>query len=137
MTVYVDTSVTLRVLFHEPHPLSGWGKWTAAYASRIWHTEALRTLDRARLLAAIDDPQVVQLRRDIELIHSVFHIIPVTERILARAGEAFPTVVGTLDAIHLASALHLRDTLGLDTFLTHDAQLAAAAIASGLTVQGL
>jgi len=136
MRVYVDTSVTLRVLFRELNALPDWGQWTDAYASRIWHTEALRTLDRCRLLSAIDDPQVVQLRRDIELVHSVFHVIPVTERILSRAGEAFPTVVGTLDAIHLASAMHIRDTVGLDVFLTHDAQLAAVAAASGFMVQG-
>jgi len=136
MRVYVDTSVTLRVLFHEPNPLPGWGRWTEAYASRIWHTEALRTLDQARLMAAIDDRQVVQLRRDIDLVHSVFHVIPVTERILARAGESFPTVVGTLGAIHLATALHVRDTVGLDAFLTHDTQLAAVAAASGFAVQG-
>ena len=43
---------------------------------------------------------------------------------------------GTLDAIYLASAMHIRDTLGLDAFLTHDAQLAAVAAASGFAVQG-
>ena len=104
MRVYVDTSVTLRVLFREPDPLPEWGQWTEAYASRLWHTEALRTLDRLRLMAAIGDKLVVQHRCDIELIQSVFHIIPVTDRILARAGESFPTVIGTLDAIHLAIA---------------------------------
>jgi predicted nucleic acid-binding protein len=134
--VYVDTSVTLRVLFREPDPLPDWGKWTEAYASSIWHTEALRTLDRLRLMAAIDDKLVVERRADIELIHSVLQIIPLSDRTLSRAGESFPTVVGTLDAIHLATALHIRDTVGLDTFLTHDVQLATAAAASGLTVRG-
>jgi predicted nucleic acid-binding protein len=83
------------------------------------------------------DLQVALLRRDIELVHSDFHIIPLTERILVRAGESFPTNIGTLDAIHLATALHLRDTTGLDRFLTHDAQLATAASASGFTVEGV
>lgn len=94
-------------------------------------------MDRTRLSSAIDDSQVVQLRRDIELIHGVFHIVAVTERVLARAGESFPTVVGTLDAIHLATAMQIRDTMGVDAFLTHDTQLAAAAAASGFTVQGV
>ena len=137
MKVYVDTSITLRVLFREPHPLHVWGRWTEAYASRLWHTEALRTLDRVRVLAGMTDLQVALLRRDIELVHSDFHIIPLTERILVRAGESFPTNIGTLDAIHLATALHLRDTTGLDRFLTHDAQLATAASASGFTVEGV
>ena len=136
MRVYVDTSVTLRVLFREPDPLPEWGQWTEAYASRLWHTEALRALERLRLMAAIDDELVVQHRVDIELIYSVLHIIPLTDRILIRAGESFPTVVGTLDAIHLATAIQIRDTVGLDAFLTHDTQLATAAAASGFTVQG-
>jgi predicted nucleic acid-binding protein len=137
MKVYVDTSVTLRVLFREPKPLPVWGKWTEAYASRLWLTEALRTLDRVRGLAGMTDSQVALLRRDIDLVHSDFHIIPLTERILARAGESLPTIIGTLDAIHLATALYLRDTTGLDLFLTHDAQLATAASASGFTVEGV
>jgi len=137
MKVYLDTSVVLRILFGERNPLPKWGQWTIAYSSRIWHTEALRAVDRTRLMAAIDDSQVVQLRRNIELIHSVLHIIPLSERILARAGDSFPTVIGTLDAIHLATALHIRDTAGIDVFLTHDTQLAAAASAAGFTVEGV
>jgi predicted nucleic acid-binding protein len=137
MKVYVDTSVTLRVLFREPNPLPTWGQWTEAYASRIWYTEALRVVDRTRLTAGIDDQQVAQLRRDIDVIHRVFHVLPVSEHVLARAGDAFPTVVGTLDAIHLATAMQLRDAIGLDTFLTHDAQLANAAVASGFIVLGV
>lgn len=137
MRVYVDTSVTLRVLFREPVPLSDWGHWTTAYASRIWHTEALRTLERLRRTSAIDDDQMAQRRCDIELIHSVLHIVPVSESILCRAGETFPTAIGTLDAIHLATAMQVRDSVGLDVFLTHDTQLATAATASGFTVQGV
>ena len=137
MRVYVDTSVTLRVLFREHNPLPVWGRWTEAYASRLWLTEALRTLDRIRHVAGITDPEVALLRHDIELIHGDLHIIPLSDRILSRAGEAFPTIIGTLNAIHLATALHLREAIGLDAFLTHDTQLATAAAASGLAVMGV
>jgi predicted nucleic acid-binding protein len=130
----VDTSVALRVLFQEPDPLPNWGHWTRAYSSRLWRTEALRTVDRARLAGAIDDPQVAQLRHDIEVIHAAFHVLPLTEGILTRAGEAFPTNLGTLDAIHLASALAVPD--GVDALLTHDTQLATAAAALGVEVLG-
>lgn len=137
MKVYIDTSVILRVLLREPNPFPDWGQWKQAYASRLWHTEALRVVDRMRLMAAISDQQVVHLRREIEAIHQALHILPVSERILARAGDAFPTVLATLDAIHLATALQLRDAIGLDAFLTHDAQLATAAAASGFIVHGI
>lgn len=137
MKVYLDTSVVLRVIFHQAGALTTWGQWTTACSSILWHTEALRAVDRARLGGSISDAQVSQLRTDIEVIHDHFTLVPLTERILARAGESFPTVIGTLDAIHLATALHIRDTTGLNIFLTHDTQLATAASASGFTVEGV
>ncbi len=137
MTVYVDTSVILRVLFNEPGRLAGWAQWDEAYASRLWYTEALRVVDRMRLAGSLVDKQVVLLRRDVDRIHQALHIVSVSERILTRAGDAFPTVVGTLDAIHLATALHVREAVAIDAFLTHDGQLAAAAAAVGFLVQGV
>ena len=38
--------------------------------------------------------------------------------------------------IFVFSPIHVRDTTGLDVFLTHDTQLATAASASGLAVEG-
>lgn len=137
MRVYLDTSVAIRVLFREPHPFPGWGQWTEAHTSRIWHTEILRVLDRIRLTTSLSDEEFAIQRSNIELLHSIFHIMPLTEAILARASEAFPTVIGTLDAIHLATALLIRDQVGLDALLTHDTQLATAATAVGLHVQGV
>jgi len=48
MTVYVDTSVVLRILLHEPNPVTIWGQWSKAYSSALWRVEALRTVDRLR-----------------------------------------------------------------------------------------
>jgi predicted nucleic acid-binding protein len=137
MRVYLDTSVILRVLLGDAQRTPEWGKWTHAFSSRLWKTEALRTVDRVRLGGKIDDLQVASLRRDIELVDDALHIVPVTEVILARTGESFPTVVGTLDAIHLASALAVRDSGGLDRLLTHDTQQAIAARSLGLRVDGV
>lgn len=137
MTVYLDTSVVLRVLFRQPHRLAIWGSWKKAYASRLWLTEALRTVDRLRLNGTITDADVAQLRTDIDVIHGTLCVVPVSEAILTRAGEAFPTVLGTLDALHLASALAVGKNDPLDLFLTHDAQLAMAARSVGLGVEGV
>jgi len=136
MKIYLDTSVILRVLLGDPLQTAEWGHWTQAFSSRLWKTEALRTMDRLRLAGTIDDAQVATLRRDIELVNDALHIVPVTESLLARAGESFPTVVGTLDAIHLASALAVRDSVGLDRLLTHDLQQAITARSLGLQVSG-
>ena len=52
-------------------------------------------------------------------------------------GSAEDVPMGTLDAIHLASALAVRDSAGLDRLLTHDAQQAVAARSLGFQVDGV
>jgi predicted nucleic acid-binding protein len=137
MTVYIDTSVILRILFRQPNPVEVWGKWAKALSSNLWRVEALRTVDRLRLSGDLSDEDVADLARDIRLVHETLAIYPVSERILHRAGESFPTVVGTLDAIHLATALAIRENEAIDLLLTHDGQLATAARSVGFTVVGV
>ncbi len=137
MKVYVDTSIAVRVLFGEPRPLPLWGRWTEAYASRLWQIEALRVLERVRREARHADTELIRIRQAIDLVHDHFNIYPITEAVLARAGESFPTPIGTLDALHLSTALRIRDEQGLDAFLTHDVQLASAALSMGFKVQGV
>jgi predicted nucleic acid-binding protein len=136
MTVYLDTSVILRILFREGNPVSVWKKWDKAYSSALWRVEALRTTDRLRLTQEITDIEVAALVREIQVIDDTLAICAIDEKILQRAGETFPTVVGTLDAIHLASALRIREFDALDALLTHDLQLATAARSLGFTVIG-
>jgi uncharacterized protein len=136
MIVYLDTSVVLRVLFKEPNPIDVWGKWEKAFSSALWRVEALRTVDRLRLLHEISDIEVADLVRDVQIIHETFAIHPLDERIMQRASETFPTVVGTLDAIHLATAASIRESQRLDFLLTHDSQLGTAARSLGFRVAG-
>jgi predicted nucleic acid-binding protein len=131
MIVYVDTSVVLRILLHEPNPLGIWGKWNKAYSSALWRVEALRTIDRLRLTHEISDAEVADLVRDIQIIH------PVTNHVFQRASETFPTVVGTLHALHLATALSIREIENVDLLLTHDSQLGTAARSLGFEVMGI
>jgi len=137
VTVYVDTSVVLRALFREPNPIKAWGKWDKGYSSSLWRVEALRTVDRLRLSGNLSDGEVADLTRDIRVVHETLAIHPVSERILQRASESFPTVVGTLDAIHLATALAIREVEKVDCFMTHDLRLSTAARSLGFTVLGI
>ena len=137
MTVDVDTSVVLRVLLHEPNPIGIWGQWNKAYSSALWRVEALRTVDRLRLGREISDTEVAELVREIRITHETLAIHPVTSPVLQRASETFPTVVGTLIAIHLATALSIREIEKVDLLLTHDSQLATAARSLGFEVMGI
>jgi predicted nucleic acid-binding protein len=137
MIVYVDTSIVLRVLLREPNPVRIWGEWKKAYASSVWRVEALRTVDRLRLIHEITDTEVAELVQEIQTVHETFAIYPVTNQILQRASETFPTVVGTPDAIHLATALSIRELETMDCVLTHDAQLGTAAKSLAFRVIGV
>ena len=137
MTAYVDTSVILRILFREPNPVEVWGKWERAFSSNLWRVEALRNVDRLRLSGDLSDEEVADLIRDIRVVHETLAIHPLTERILQRASETFPTVVGTLDAIHLATALAIREVEPIDRLLTHDVRLGTAARSLGFSVLGV
>lgn len=137
MTVYVDTSVVLRILLREPNPVEIWGQWNKAYSSALWRVEALRTVDRLRLTNEISDSEVAELVHEIQITHETIAIHPVTNQIFQRASETFPTVVGTLDAIHLATALSIRQIENIDYLLTHDPQLATAARSLGFEVMGM
>ena len=137
MTVYVDTSVVLRILLREPNPVRIWGQWNKAYSSALWRLEALRTVDRLRLTHEISDTEVAELVREIQITHETFAIHPLANQIFQRASETFPTVVGTLNAIHLATALSIRDIEKLDLLLTHDSQLGTAARSLGFEVMGI
>ena len=61
-----------------------------------------------------------------------------TDTISKKACESFPVILKTLDAIHLASAILWQQQEETDIlFLTHDEQLAKAALAMGFKVLGV
>jgi len=137
MNVYLDTSIVLRILFGEPDPIEIWGKWDRALASNLWRVEAFRTVDRLRLSGNLTDSDVADLADNIRIVDETLWIYPLTEQILHRAGESFPTILGTLDALHLSTALAIREKETIDLFLTHDRQLGTAARSLGFAVMGI
>jgi uncharacterized protein len=136
VTVYVDTSVLLRVVLAEPRRLRSWKAITRPVASDLVRLECLRTIDRARIQLGLEDEEVA-LRREavLEQIDG-FELISLDPPVLERAAEPFPTALSTLDALHLASALLARAELPDLRFATHDRELAVAARAMGFEVLG-
>ena len=132
---YVDSSVVLRVLFDESNRLEGWAR-DDLISSELLRVECLRVIDRARLNGLAEE-RAADLRADaIDLVLRI-PLVAVTVRILDRAAEPFPTTLSALDAIHLATALAVRDEYEDVTLATHDRELGLAARAVGFTVAGL
>ena len=136
MTVYVDSSVLLRVVLAEPGRLRSWKAITRPIASDLVRLECLRTIDRARIRLGLDDEAVALSREAVVEQLETFELISLDPPVLERAAEPFPTVLGSLDALHLASALLVRGELPDLRFATHDRELAIAARAMGFDVLG-
>ena len=135
MTRYVDSSVVLRILFGEPNPLDSWAD-EQPISSELIRVECLRVIDRARLSRGLQDAVAARLRADaLELVARI-PLVALNGQLLARAADPFPTLLRTLDAIHLATALALRDEFPDLSLATHDDELALAARAVGFTVLG-
>lgn len=137
MSVYVDSSVLLRIVLGEPDPLVDWSAVTDPVSSELIRLECLRTIDRARIRLGLDDRHVAQRRADLLEAIDSFTLVPLGATVLDRASEPMPTLLGSLDAIHLASALLVRDQLPGLTFATHDVGLGTAALAVGFKVHGM
>jgi predicted nucleic acid-binding protein len=134
MRVYVDSSVLLRVALGEADALPAWGRIREPISSELIRIECLRTLDRARLQGRLEDPVLARVRADVLEIIDTFTLVVIDDGIKSRAAEPFPTLVRTLDALHLASALTMRASGADLSMATHDRELAIAAEALGFEV---
>jgi uncharacterized protein len=123
--LYLDTSVLGRVLLDEPDTAvirRELGRFERHISSRLLRVELRRLGLRKDMLEYVD-----------ELLSGKV-LIPLDETILAAAETIAPSVVRTLDAIHLATAVRLAGAGQLDALMTYDKQLSEGAREYGITV---
>jgi uncharacterized protein len=124
-SVYVDTSVFGRVMLEEPDKKAiqrDLAQFVWSVASHLLRVELRRVARREDALTEAD-----RILDDVVLI-------PMDEAVLKAAETISPATVGTLDAIHLATAVRLHKAGELDTLMTYDKRLADGAREHGLTV---
>jgi predicted nucleic acid-binding protein len=135
---YVDASVILRLALGQTNGLTEWAKVQRGVSSALITTESLRTLDRLRLRAKLSDSEVATRRSAILSLIASLELVELDVAVLDRASQPMPTELGTLDAIHLATALLWKEMTAADiTLATHDEALGLSAKAHGLAVVGL
>jgi len=135
---YLDSSVLLRVVLGQRNVLREWSRVAEGVVSALAEVECLRTLDRLRLIGTYADAAIAERREAVYRLLDGMEVIEIGHAVLARAAQPLPTPLGTLDAIHLASALLWKERYGRPLAMaTHDAALAIAARASGLSVVGV
>jgi hypothetical protein len=88
-------------------------------------------------VGVLTDEELAQRRMTVYRLLEAVEVVDLSRPILRRASVPFPVPLGTLDALHLATALSWRDARDADlTVATHDQALAMAARSVGLPVIG-
>jgi len=120
--LYLDSSALVKLVVDEPE------------------TEALRAFARGHdllssKLAVVEVPRAARRHgldaRGADIVRKLV-LVEIDEAILEEAARVEPMTLGTLDAMHLSSALFHRERI--DYFVAYDARLVGAATAAGLQV---
>lgn len=138
MIAYIDSSILLRLLLNQKGMFKEYSKIELPVSSLLLKTECLRTIERLKLTGVLDETSYYTVTQQLHESALSFEFIKISQSILGRAGAPMPGPLGTLDAIHLASALVWSEIKGtMPIFLTHDTQLGKAALAMGFKVYGI
>jgi uncharacterized protein len=124
-SAYVDSSALVKLVLEEEE--SGALRQYLALAGPL-ATSILATVEVTRAVARVAPESAAGVAAVLEAIS----LVAFDARIAARAGALKPVGLRTLDAIHLATALELREDL--TAFVSYDDRLSAAALAMGLPV---
>jgi uncharacterized protein len=134
---YIDTSALLRIVLREPGAVDDLRTYDTLVSSELIAVESARTIDRLRNQGILTMEEATERIGVINEWLEAVDLVLLRPPVLSRASEPMPMPVGTLDAIHLATALIWRDRLGpLPQMVTHDAVLGAAARSFGFEVRG-
>jgi predicted nucleic acid-binding protein len=138
VTAYIDTSALLRIVLREAGALDDLRSYERLVSSELIVVESMRTIDRLRLQGALSAEEAAGRLRIVNDWLEAIDLVLIRPPVLSRASEPMPMPLGTLDAMHLATALIWRDRVGpLPAIATHDSMLGTAALAFGFDVLGI
>jgi predicted nucleic acid-binding protein len=139
VTAYAETSAVLRWLFAEEGGEALRATLAAAdkvTSSRLTLIETRRVVRRAEREARITGAQSIDLLAVLAQAVSTWAILEISEEIARRAEDGFPNEpLRTLDAIHLASALFLRQSFPDLVIVSADDRVRLNAALLGFTVE--
>lgn len=134
----MDTSALLRLVLREAGALDELRSCDALVSSELVAVESRRTIDRLRLQGVLTAEVAADRLKVVADWLEAMDLVLLRPAVLSRAGDPLPTPLGTLDAIHLATALLWRERMSpLSVVATHDAALGLAARSYGFDVLGL
>jgi predicted nucleic acid-binding protein len=122
---YLDSSAYVKALLGEAGEvalLTELAEWDGYVSSALLAVESIRACGRR------DAEDAREARMWLEGVS----LLPLDDAIIDVATELEPVVLRSLDALHLATALSVRDQIGI--FVTYDERLGQAAAHHGLRV---
>jgi predicted nucleic acid-binding protein len=133
--IYLDSAAAVK-LVHTEADSAALREFLDQRAEIEWVSSALFEVETYRALAratgATDMPAVIS---EFHALLDLILRIEIDSGIRILAQTVSPPAVRSLDAIHLATALRLRDQERLTSFVTYDKRLADAVLAAGITVE--
>ena len=125
--IYLDSAAVVKLVHAEPES-EALRDWLTERADTGWVSSVLLEVESFRALARHSPGAIARLHPVLDLVE----LVELDSGIRILAQTIAPATVRSLDAIHLATALHIRGQL--TSFVTYDKRLADAAAAAGLTV---
>lgn len=140
MTLYLDTSALVKLYIKEQNSelvLTAVRSETVIVISNVGYAEARSALARMRDEQRVSRDEYRQAITDLNQDWSTFAHVDVVYPLSLVAGDlAELYTLRGFDAIHLASALHSKESLGNIDFLSFDDRLNDAATEAGLALYG-
>ena len=135
MIAFVDTSVVLRFVLEGDISLHHAFAATITACSELVWIESMRVAQRLRLDGRLDDKNLAEAVSRIAACYSSFRVYLLDEEIKQTAAGPFPTVIGTLGALHLACARRAARHYPGETLLvfSYDRQMNLCARALGFS----
>ncbi len=123
--IYLDSSALLKLLHEEPES-AALADWLTGQTGSPLLSSELANVEVIRACRRINPEALPEARA----LLAGLDLIPLAGTVIAKAADVGETTLRSLDAIHLASALSVRDDLA--TFVAYDHRLGEAASAAGL-----
>lgn len=133
MNCYIDSSVLLRYLLTGDEEFQKVKDFKKIGSSELLFIECSRVLHRYRLESAISDYQLEEAVIHFTDIYNALHVFEMSSSVKKKSAESFPTIIGTLDAIHVSTAMLWAEQEGEPLVLfTYDEQMKICAHSMGI-----
>jgi len=123
--IYADSSALMKLLIMEPET-AALGAWLEARSDTPVITSQLTVVEVIRSCRRANADALPAAR----MLLSTVGLVPISREVIDAAAELSGTLLRSLDAIHLATAVTIG--AGLSRFLSYDRRLTESASAAGI-----